>query len=109
MSGIVRRLFGEQMSATLQLFWNAWRVAIVNDVAWDDFPWATGRLTEFSVTPELREALEWLARMTEVEDLEDPPFDESLLDGWRVQSSDGREREISAPIIDLEAVTATWR
>ncbi|RUL88038.1 hypothetical protein [Tautonia sociabilis] len=84
-------------------------MAFVEDVSCEDFPWAAGRLTAFSATSELREALEWLARMAEADELEDPPFDVTLLEGWRLRSADGREREVSPPLIDFEANTAMWR
>lgn len=97
------------MPAPSELFWNEQRVALIEGVAWIDFPWATGRLAAFSATPELLGALEWLSRVDEAEELEDPPFDAALLDGWHLRSPDGRDREVSAPVVDFEAGTATWR
>jgi hypothetical protein len=97
------------MSERAELFWNERRVAFVEESRWEDFPWATGKLSAFSATPELREALEWLAHMAEADELQDPPFDEGLLEGWCLRSPDGREREISAPVVDLEVGTAIWR
>ncbi len=97
------------MGGQAELYWNGQCVACVEDVAGEDFPWMAGRLTAFSAPPELRAALEWLARTTEAEELTDPPFDEALLEGWRICWADGQEREVSAPIVDFQTGTASWR
>ena len=93
----------------MNLYWADRHVLTVEDATWDDFPWISGRLAMVALTPDLRRALEWLARMADATNLEDPPFDESLLDGWRLRAPDGRMQEISPPLIDFGAETVTWR
>ena len=97
------------MCGPTDIFWTDRHTLTVEDVTWDDFPWVVGRLVTISLTPELRRALEWLARMAEADTMDDPPFDESLLDGWCLRGPDGRMQEISPPLVDFEAETVTWR
>ena len=97
------------MDEPLNLYWNDSHVATVEEAAWEDFPWVSGRFVAVAVTPELRQALEWLAAIADADELEDPPFDSALLDGWRLGSPGGQTREVSPPIVDFESGTVTWR
>lgn len=75
-----------------------------------DWPWASGKLAISNVPPDLRTVLEWFARQADSDDdLEDPPFDDELLDGWSIVGVDGAVAEISVPVADFEAGTVEWR
>ena len=92
----------------LQLFWKDRHVADIEGAAWEDFPWVSGRFVPVDLPPEVREALEWLARMAEADELEDPPFDEERVDHWFLVSPTGERSEVSAPLVDFEAGTVEW-
>jgi hypothetical protein len=93
----------------LRLLWKDRHVADVEGAAWDDFPWVSGKFISVDLPPELRQALEWLSSMAEADELEDPPFDEELVDHWVLSSPVGHKAEVCAPIVDFEAGTVEWR
>jgi hypothetical protein len=67
------------------------------------------RIVVVNLTPEIRRVLEWLADVSEADELPDPPFDMALLENWFVRAPDGETTEVSPPLVDFDTETAEWR
>jgi hypothetical protein len=50
-----------------------------------------------------------LAKISDEDELPDPPFDTALLENWFVRSPTGEVNEVSPPLVDFDAETAEWR
>jgi hypothetical protein len=93
----------------LELYWNGRLLGKVVEVAWSDFPWASGKLIRSEVSPALDEVLHWFAHLADADELEDPPFRQDLLKNWWLQTSGGKRYEISVPIVDFQSGMIEWR
>jgi hypothetical protein len=93
----------------LALMWNDQHVADLSGATWSDFPWRQARIVFVNLTPEVRRVLEWLAKISDEDELPDPPFDTALLENWFVRSPTGEVNEVSPPLVDFDAETAEWR
>lgn len=58
---------------------------------------------------EPRAVLEWFSRQVDRDEVEDPPFDETFLEGWSVVAAGGAVVETSVPAVDFESGTVEWR
>ncbi len=100
---------GGSTTEPLTLCWNGQPLAEIREPCWSDWPWASGKLVIRDLPPKLRTVLEWFSQQAESDTLEEPPFHETLLNGWSVVAADGKVTEIAAPLVDFQAATVEWR
>lgn len=92
------------------LYWRDQLVGVVTDVSWADFPWAGGTIAVSPLTDELRAVLEHIDRQSSTDEgLRDWPFPDELAEDWRIVKPDGKDIEITPPVIDFAEGYVTWR
>jgi hypothetical protein len=77
----------------LTLCWNGRPLGRITGIQVYDWPWACGRLVPSEWPPELRAAIEALAREANSDDeLSDPPYHSGFHEGWSVVDPGGATR-----------------
>ena len=93
-----------------KLYWQSQLIGVIAGVTTTDYPWVRGRFEPRQVSEELREVLGWFAAQAEADDLQDPPFDPRLLEGWFIDNVEGERHELLVPpLIDFDQGVAEWR
>jgi hypothetical protein len=97
------------MEEPLTLCWAGQPLGQITEATWSDWPWASGKLVIGKLPADVRAVLEWFSRQADSDNLEDPPFQDRLLDGWSIVASDGVATEIGVPVVDFASGTIEWR
>jgi hypothetical protein len=109
-AGVKKKTMNASQSGQHVLYWRDQLVGVVTDVGYVDFPWAGGTIALGELSGEVRAVLEYIDRESKTEDgVQDWPFSDEMVDGWRIVKPDGTEVDILPPVVDFDDNSVSWR
>jgi hypothetical protein len=97
-------------TGALRLYWKKQLVGEITEYVGSDFPWFGGKIALKRLSQPLRTALEWFATQATADELDEPEFEEDLLNNWSLVKPDGSRVELlGVPLVRIAQGLIEWR
>src|SRR5262249_46640480 len=97
-------------SGVMRLYWKKQLVGEITEYAGSNFPWFGGKIALMRMSQPLRTVLEWFASQATADDLEEPAFQDELLNNWSIVKPDGNRVELlGVPLVRIAQGLIEWR